>query len=105
MCNDVFTDIKYSALTPGQKCYLCSVCEVYSEAHMRKLMQQHYLNVLHRSIGAELYIHYITPGFYHKTLAYVNEKPLPLHKTKASWIPVQRASAIGRDSGLYSRRE
>ncbi|XP_034167038.2 protein FAM216A isoform X2 [Pangasianodon hypophthalmus] len=42
--------LQYSALTPGQKRYLCSICEAYSEAHMRTLMQQHYLNVLHRSI-------------------------------------------------------
>lgn len=41
---------QYSVLTPGQKRYLCSMCEAYSEAYMRKLMQQHYLNVLHRSI-------------------------------------------------------
>ncbi|XP_062867269.1 protein FAM216A [Trichomycterus rosablanca] len=43
--------LQYSALTPGQKQYLCTVCEAYSKDHMRKLMQQHYLNVLHRSIG------------------------------------------------------
>ncbi|XP_058271967.1 protein FAM216A [Hemibagrus wyckioides] len=48
--------LQYSALTPGQKRYLCSVCEAYSEAHMRKLMQQHYLNVLQRSIRAGNFI-------------------------------------------------
>ncbi|GAA6099505.1 protein FAM216A isoform X2 [Tachysurus ichikawai] len=42
--------LQYSDLTPGQKRYLCSVCKAYSEAHMRKLMQQHYLNVLRRSM-------------------------------------------------------
>ncbi|KAI4885047.1 hypothetical protein NFI96_015967, partial [Prochilodus magdalenae] len=42
--------LQHPSLTPGQKHYLYTVAEAYSKDHMRKLIRQHYLNVLHRSI-------------------------------------------------------
>ncbi|XP_036443962.1 protein FAM216A isoform X2 [Colossoma macropomum] len=42
--------LQHPSLTPGQKHYLYTVAEAYSEDHVRKLICQHYLNVLHRSI-------------------------------------------------------
>ncbi|XP_036384699.1 uncharacterized protein LOC118777696 [Megalops cyprinoides] len=42
--------LQHPALTPGQKRYLYSIAKVYSTEHIRRVMQQHYLNVLHRCI-------------------------------------------------------
>lgn len=41
---------QHPTLTTGQKRYLYSIANVYSTEHMRRLMKQHYLNVLHRCI-------------------------------------------------------
>ncbi|XP_035247417.1 protein FAM216A-like isoform X2 [Anguilla anguilla] len=40
--------LQYPRLTPGQRCYLSSIASIYSTEHVRRLMQQHYLNVLYR---------------------------------------------------------
>ncbi|KAG9335090.1 hypothetical protein JZ751_005766, partial [Albula glossodonta] len=40
-------------LTPGQKRYLCSIATTHSTEHVRRVMQQHYLNVLHRCTQPE----------------------------------------------------
>ncbi|XP_055742550.1 protein FAM216A [Salvelinus fontinalis] len=42
--------LQHPTLTTGQKRYLYSIANVYSTEHMRRLMKQHYLNVLHRCI-------------------------------------------------------
>ncbi|XP_034530225.1 uncharacterized protein LOC117805780 isoform X2 [Notolabrus celidotus] len=44
--------LKHSALTPAQKEYLYSIAASYSAAHVRNLINQHYMNVLHRCIRA-----------------------------------------------------
>lgn len=41
---------QHSALTPAQKDYLYSLTASYSSAHVRNLITQHYLNVLHRRV-------------------------------------------------------
>ncbi|XP_019119967.2 protein FAM216A [Larimichthys crocea] len=38
--------LQHPALTAGQRCYLCSIANVYSTEHMRQQMKQHYLKVL-----------------------------------------------------------
>ncbi|XP_077088941.1 protein FAM216A [Siphateles boraxobius] len=42
--------LQHPGLTPGQKRFLYSIAEAYSKEHMRKLICQHYMNVLHRCI-------------------------------------------------------
>ncbi|XP_051241359.1 protein FAM216A [Dicentrarchus labrax] len=42
--------LKHAALTPAQKEYLYTVAASYSTAHVRNLITQHYMNVLHRCI-------------------------------------------------------
>nr|XP_046206389.1 protein FAM216A isoform X2 [Oncorhynchus gorbuscha] len=42
--------LQHPTLTTGQKRYLYSIANVYSTEHMRRLMKQRYLNVLHRCI-------------------------------------------------------
>uniref|UniRef100_A0A4W6ECW5 Uncharacterized protein n=1 Tax=Lates calcarifer TaxID=8187 RepID=A0A4W6ECW5_LATCA len=44
--------LKHAALTPGQKEYLYTIAASYSTAHVRNLITQHYMNVLHRCIRA-----------------------------------------------------
>ncbi|XP_029317005.1 protein FAM216A [Cottoperca gobio] len=39
--------LKHAALTPAQKEYLYTVAAAYSAAHVRQLITQHYMNVLH----------------------------------------------------------
>uniref|UniRef100_A0A3Q1IDQ7 Uncharacterized protein n=1 Tax=Anabas testudineus TaxID=64144 RepID=A0A3Q1IDQ7_ANATE len=39
--------LQHPALSAGQRRYLCSIANVYSTEHMRQLMKQHYLDVLH----------------------------------------------------------
>lgn len=41
---------QHPVLTPGQKRFLYSIAEAYSKEHMRQLICQHYMNVLHRCI-------------------------------------------------------
>ncbi|XP_059382142.1 protein FAM216A [Carassius carassius] len=42
--------LQHPGLTPGQKRFLYSIAEAYSKDHMRQLICQHYMNVLHRCI-------------------------------------------------------
>ncbi|KAM7403715.1 hypothetical protein PAMA_004248 [Pampus argenteus] len=42
----------HTALTPAQKQYLYTVAASYSTTHVRNLITQHYMNVLHRCIRA-----------------------------------------------------
>ncbi|KAJ8384925.1 hypothetical protein AAFF_G00197330 [Aldrovandia affinis] len=42
--------LQHTRLTPGQKRYLCSIANT---EHVRRVMQQHYLNVLHRCTKAD----------------------------------------------------
>ncbi|KAK7131308.1 hypothetical protein R3I94_016444 [Phoxinus phoxinus] len=42
--------LQHPGLTPGQKRFLYSIAEAYSKEHMRQLICQHYMNVLHRCI-------------------------------------------------------
>nr|XP_029138734.1 protein FAM216A-like [Labrus bergylta] len=42
--------LKHTALTPAQKEYLYTIAASYSTAHVRDLINQHYMNVLHRCI-------------------------------------------------------
>ncbi|TMS21770.1 Protein FAM216A [Larimichthys crocea] len=42
--------LKHAALTPAQKEYLYTIAASYSTAHVRNLITQHYMNVLHRCI-------------------------------------------------------
>ncbi|TKS87180.1 Protein FAM216A [Collichthys lucidus] len=42
--------LKHAALTPAQKEYLYTIAASYSTAHVRDLITQHYMNVLHRCI-------------------------------------------------------
>ncbi|XP_070777207.1 protein FAM216A [Enoplosus armatus] len=44
--------LKHTALTPAQKEYLYTIAASYSTAHVRNLITQHYMNVLHRCIRA-----------------------------------------------------
>ncbi|XP_059209939.1 protein FAM216A [Centropristis striata] len=44
--------LKHAALTPAQREYLYTVAASYSGAHVRNLITQHYMNVLHRCIRA-----------------------------------------------------
>ncbi|KAG5834926.1 hypothetical protein ANANG_G00266730 [Anguilla anguilla] len=46
--------LQYPRLTPGQRCYLSSIASIYSIEHVRRLMQQHYLNVLYRCTQEDL---------------------------------------------------
>ncbi|KAM4541689.1 protein FAM216A [Odontesthes bonariensis] len=43
---------RHAALTPAQREYLYTIAASYSTAHVRSLISQHYMNVLHRSIQA-----------------------------------------------------
>uniref|UniRef100_A0A671S4U7 Uncharacterized protein n=1 Tax=Sinocyclocheilus anshuiensis TaxID=1608454 RepID=A0A671S4U7_9TELE len=45
--------LQHPGLTPGQKRFLYSIAEAYSKEHMRQLICQHYMNVLHRCIRTE----------------------------------------------------
>ncbi|KAL3049480.1 hypothetical protein OYC64_008852 [Pagothenia borchgrevinki] len=45
--------LKHAALSPAQRKYLCSVAASHSAAHVRQLITQHYMNVLHRCIPAD----------------------------------------------------
>lgn len=40
--------LKHAALTPAQKEYLYTIAASHSSAHVRDLITQHYMNVLHR---------------------------------------------------------
>ncbi|XP_026090852.1 protein FAM216A-like [Carassius auratus] len=42
--------LQHPGLTPGQKRFLYNFAEAYSKEHMRQLICQHYMNVLHRCI-------------------------------------------------------
>ncbi|KAG8013093.1 hypothetical protein GBF38_021299 [Nibea albiflora] len=42
--------LKHAALTPAQKEYLYTIAASYSTTHVRNLITQHYMNVLHRCI-------------------------------------------------------
>uniref|UniRef100_A0A673FV56 Uncharacterized protein n=2 Tax=Sinocyclocheilus rhinocerous TaxID=307959 RepID=A0A673FV56_9TELE len=42
--------LQHPGLTPGQKRFLYNIAEAYSKEHMRQLICQHYMNVLHRCI-------------------------------------------------------
>ncbi|CAJ1074574.1 uncharacterized protein LOC117805780 isoform X2 [Xyrichtys novacula] len=44
--------LKHAALTPAQKKYLYTIAASYSTAHVRNVINQHYMNVLHRCIQA-----------------------------------------------------
>ncbi|KAI3368095.1 hypothetical protein L3Q82_026243 [Scortum barcoo] len=44
--------LKHAALTPAQKEYLYTIAATHSSAHVRNLITQHYMNVLHRCIRA-----------------------------------------------------
>ncbi|XP_022606392.1 uncharacterized protein LOC111225664 [Seriola dumerili] len=44
--------LKHTALTPAQKEYLYSIAASHSTAHVRNVITQHYMNVLHRRIRA-----------------------------------------------------
>ncbi|XP_071353758.1 protein FAM216A isoform X2 [Trachinotus anak] len=44
--------LKHTALTPAQKEYLYTVAASCSTAHVRSVITQHYMNVLHRRIQA-----------------------------------------------------
>ncbi|XP_039641334.1 uncharacterized protein LOC120548888 [Perca fluviatilis] len=44
--------LKHAALTPAQKDYLYTMAASYSTTHVRHLITQHYMNVLHRRIRA-----------------------------------------------------
>ncbi|XP_069577519.1 protein FAM216A [Brachyistius frenatus] len=44
--------LKHAALTPAQKEYLYTISASHSPAHVRGLITQHYMNVLHRCIRA-----------------------------------------------------
>ncbi|XP_078133703.1 protein FAM216A [Sander vitreus] len=44
--------LKHAALTPAQKEYLYTMAASYSTTHVRHLITQHYVNVLHRCIQA-----------------------------------------------------
>ncbi|XP_066502035.1 protein FAM216A [Hoplias malabaricus] len=44
------SSLQHWSLTPGQKRYLSSMAKTYSEDHVRKLIRQYYLNVLHKAI-------------------------------------------------------
>ncbi|XP_042244695.1 family with sequence similarity 216 member A [Thunnus maccoyii] len=44
--------LTHTALTPAQKEYLYTVAASYSTTHVRDLITQHYMNVLHRCIRA-----------------------------------------------------
>ncbi|KAG7219889.1 hypothetical protein INR49_018767 [Caranx melampygus] len=44
--------LKHAALTPGQREYLYTIAASYSTAHVRNVITQHYMNVLHRRIRA-----------------------------------------------------
>ncbi|XP_042356118.1 protein FAM216A-like [Plectropomus leopardus] len=44
--------LKHAALTPAQREYLYTIAASYSAAHVRDLITQHYMNVLHRCIQA-----------------------------------------------------
>uniref|UniRef100_A0A3B1KJE8 Uncharacterized protein n=1 Tax=Astyanax mexicanus TaxID=7994 RepID=A0A3B1KJE8_ASTMX len=45
----VLSPFQHPCLTPGQKRYLFTAAKAHSKDHVRKLICQHYLNVLHRS--------------------------------------------------------
>ncbi|CAK6980984.1 family with sequence similarity 216 member A [Scomber scombrus] len=44
--------LTHTALTPAQKEYLYTIAASYSTTHVRNLITQHYMNVLHRCIRA-----------------------------------------------------
>ncbi|XP_062339873.1 protein FAM216A isoform X1 [Osmerus eperlanus] len=44
--------LENSYLTPGQRRYLHTIADTCSTGHVHKLIQQHYMNVLHRCIQA-----------------------------------------------------
>ncbi|XP_040916029.1 uncharacterized protein LOC121196898 [Toxotes jaculatrix] len=44
--------LKHAALTPAQREYLYTIASSYSTAHVRNIITQHYMNVLHRCVRA-----------------------------------------------------
>ncbi|KAM9707531.1 protein FAM216A isoform 2-T2 [Menidia menidia] len=46
--------LQHTALTPAQREYLYTIAASYSSAHVRSLITQHYMNVLHRRIQASI---------------------------------------------------
>ncbi|XP_039543948.1 protein FAM216A [Pimephales promelas] len=51
--------LQHPGLTPGQKRFLFSIAEAYSKEHMRQLIRQHYMNVLHRCIRTVPDVHHV----------------------------------------------
>ncbi|XP_034051531.1 uncharacterized protein LOC117532321 isoform X2 [Thalassophryne amazonica] len=47
------TSLKHTELTPAQREYLCTIAATYSTAHVRDLISQHYMNVLHGCIRTD----------------------------------------------------
>ncbi|XP_051733452.1 protein FAM216A isoform X1 [Ctenopharyngodon idella] len=83
--------LQHPGLTPGQKRFLYSIAEAYSKEHMRQLIRQHYMNVLHRCIRTVPDAHHVnvnvklqmstyTPEAEHMT----NSQSTPMSKTKES---------------------
>ncbi|KAG9266334.1 hypothetical protein AMEX_G20864 [Astyanax mexicanus] len=79
--------ILHPCLTPGQKRYLFTAAKAHSKDHVRKLICQHYLNVLHRSTST---------GVDHtRDIAFINPPPDPeLHPTAE-----EKSRGSGRDAG------
>uniref|UniRef100_A0A8C2A4C9 Protein FAM216A n=1 Tax=Cyprinus carpio TaxID=7962 RepID=A0A8C2A4C9_CYPCA len=82
--------LQHPGLTPGQKRFLYNIAEAYSKEHMRQLISQHYMNVLHRCIrtvpdanvnlNVKLQMSTYTPQVEHTT----NSQSTSTSKTKAS---------------------
>lgn len=60
---------QHPGLTPGQKRFLYSIAEAYSKEHMRQLIRQHYMNVLHRCIRTGEPSRHMRMGFIFPVLA------------------------------------
>ncbi|XP_022532351.2 protein FAM216A, partial [Astyanax mexicanus] len=83
----VLSPFQHPCLTPGQKRYLFTAAKAHSKDHVRKLICQHYLNVLHRSTST---------GVDHtRDIAFINPPPDPeLHPTAE-----EKSRGSGRDAG------
>ncbi|XP_043078115.1 uncharacterized protein LOC122326952 [Puntigrus tetrazona] len=113
--------LQHPSLTPGQKRFLYSIAEAYSKEHMRQLICQHYMNVLHRCIrtvpdasvnlNVKVQMSTYTPQEEHTT----NSQSAPKSKTKESGkkkttLPKiakhqRMSSGLAKSNTIHSRKK
>ncbi|XP_067279587.1 protein FAM216A [Pseudorasbora parva] len=87
--------LQHPGLTPGQKRFLYSFAEAYSKEHMRQLICQHYMNVLHRCIRT-------VPDTHHVNL---NVKlQMPTYTPEEEHMANSQSTSTSKTKGSEKRR-